>query len=804
MHSFLQDLLFALRTCRRTPVFAVTAVATLALGIGATTAIFSTVNAALLRPFPYPRPDDLYAIGQRFVDGSLTSGLIAPVEFTRLNRAGSSVMRAAGVNRFDTTLLRDDAAPMRTEVYSATEGFFEVFGLPMTLGRSFAHEDHFPRGPGFVVVSYRAWRDIFGSDPGIIGRSVRFSDVTMTVIGVAARDFDVPHAADFWINVRIDPMGLGHGFQSYLRAQPGTRPDRLRADLATLMAGIVHDLPGSGENGRAFVIEPFASSVIGDLGPLLLVLLSGTVLLLVLTCVNVTNLFLARGSTRVREIALRAALGAGRGRIARQLVTESLVVAAGGAVVGWWLAYAGVRVLLVLGASRLPRLDAVPFDSRVVLFTVATLLAVGALVGLAPAFQLARTDLRESLSEGGRTGSKGRGTYRTLAAMVIAEVAVAVTLVAGAGWLTRSYANLSTKSPGFKTDGRLEFEVILPFSRYRPPEVISWSHNLFEQLRKMGGVVAVGSASTFPLRPAIDNTPVVSVIGVPVDPTRPGVVARMRMVSPGFFDAMGMRMLNGRGFTDDDRQTTAPVAIVNETFARRYMPGRKPTAMQLAWGFPAPDLKTQRPIVGLVNDARHAALSIEPEPAFYLPLDQSPFWRQAVVVETKLADPTRLVPLIRAEVKRLDPQLAVEPEAVSAIVASTISRQKLGMDLMLVFGAIALVLAAVGIYGVIAYGASQRTGEVATRMALGASPSNIFWLIVDQGRTLAVMGAVIGLAAAYATGRIASSWLFQVHASDPLILVASLGLVLTMTLAATVIPARRAARVNPLVAMRAE
>jgi putative ABC transport system permease protein len=796
------DLLYAFRTFRRAPAFALTAIVTFALGIGATTAMFSTVNAALLRPFPYPHAEDLYAISQRFTDGSLTSGLIAPVEFGALNQPGSSVMRAAGAIRLETTFLRDDGTPMLAEVYAASEGFFDIFGLPLTLGHGFAPADHVLQGPGFTVMSYRVWRDVYGSDPQIVGRRVRFSDVTMTVIGVAARDFDVPHATDFWFNARLDPRNLGHGYWSYLRAKPGTRPDRLRADLVTIMAGLIHDMPGSGENGRAFVVEPFASSVVGDLGPILIVVLSGTVLLLVLTCVNVTNLFLARGFARVREMAIRTALGASRARIARQLVTESMVLAAAGAAAGAWLAYAGVRLLLNLGAARLPRLDVVPFDARVWLFAGAVLLITGVLVGLAPSWQLARHDLKGALNEGGRTESKGRGTYRMLAAMVIAEVAVAVTLVAGAGWLTRSYANLYTKSPGFKTDNRLEFELNLPFSRYRPPQVISWSHDLLDHLRKLGSVVSVGSASSFPLRPAIDSTPVVRVIGVPVDPTRPGVVSRMRVVSPGFFHAMGMRMLSGRGFTDDDRATTAPVAIVNETFARRYMPGRNAIQMQLAFGFPAPDLRKPVPIVGLVNDVSHVSVSVDPEPAFYLPLDQSPFWRQAVVVETSLPDATRLVPLIRAEVKRLDPQLPIDPETVRAIVASTMSRQKLGMDLMILFGAIALGLADVGIYGVIAYASSQRTGEVATRLALGASPSSIFWLMLGQGRTLAAAGGVIGLAAAYATGRLASSWLFEVRATDPLILVASLALVLAGALVATVIPARRAARVDPVVALR--
>jgi putative ABC transport system permease protein len=801
MSDLLRELRFAARTLRRTPAFTGAAIATLALGIGATTAIFSTVNAALLRPLPYPRWQDLRSVRTRFTDGSLTSGLLAPVELARLN---DPVVRAAGTLRIDATLIRNDGTPVQSTVYGVTEGFFDLFGLPMTLGRGFTHEDYVGQGPFVAIVSHRVWREMFASDPNMVGTTVRFAELSTTVVGVVARDLDLPQGTDFWFNVRMNPQSTAHTLDAYLRAPPGTTPERLRGELASVMAGLARDFPGP-ETNRDFVVRPLVDAIVGDLGPTLVVVLSATALLLVLACVNVTNLFLARETARAREMTVRAALGASRWRLVRQLLIESVALATGGAVAGLFLAYAGVRLLLLFGASKLPRLEAVPFDVRVLLFTGATVLVSAVLVGLAPALHLTRADLKALINESGRTATGGRSTYRLLRAMIVVEIAVAVTLVAGAGWLVRSFNNLQTSDAGFKSEGRVVFDLLLPFSRYKSPaQALSWSHELQDRLRGISGVVGVGSASSFPLRTDRDATPLVDIQGEPGDSKRTPVVSRMRIVSPGFFKAMGITMVSGRPFTDDDRPTTAPVAIVNQTFVRRYLGGKQPSTVQIAFGFPTVDPGTLRAIVGIVHDVKYASLNAEPEPAFYLALDQRPMLRQSVIVATSLADPNGIVPALRAEVKRMDPQLALEFESVAAIVASTISRQQLGVDLMLVFGVIALVLAGVGIYGVVAYASAQRRGEVATRIALGAQPGNIFWLIMGQGRTLAAVGSLLGLMTAYSAGRIASSWLYEVRASDPLILTLALVLVLGMTLLAMVIPARRAARLDPVLALRSE
>jgi putative ABC transport system permease protein len=804
MGELFQDLRFALRTLTKTPAFTLAAIATLALGIGATTAIFSTVNAALLRPLPYPGGNDIHSVRTRFTDGNLTSGLLAGVELSRLNDPKLSVLRAAGTQRVDAVLLRNDGTPVPAAIFGVTEGFFEVFGLPMTLGRTFTHDEHVGQGPPVVIMSHRVWREWFAGDPKIVGAPVRLAETGMTVIGVAGRDFDAPQGADFWANVRMNPQGTAHVFDAYMRTRPGTNPEGLRSELATVMAGLARDYPGP-ETNRDFIVTALVGAIVGDLGPTLVVVLAATALLLILACVNVTNLLLARSAVRAREVAVRSALGASRGRIVRQLLTESALLALGGTIMGLFLAYAGIRALLVIGAAKLPRLESVAFDANVLLYALAAMVVTTMLLGLAPALRLAATDIKTLMNEGGRTSTGGRTTHRVMGVMIVAEIAVAITLVAGAGWLVRSFTNLRTSDPGFSSSGRVIVDLVLPFQRYREPaQTETWSRDLYAQLRGLGGVVGVGATSSVPLRADRDATPLVQISGEAGNPLRIPVVSRMRIVSAGFFEAVGIRVLSGRGFTDDDRMQTAPVAIVNQTFVRRFLNGQDPTRTLISYGFPTVDPKSRRPVVGVVNDVRYASLSTEPEPAVYVVETQVPFLRRAVVVATGLAEPASLVPAIRDVVKKADPLLAAQFQTMPDLVTSALSRQQLGTTLMMVFGAMALVLAAVGIYGVIAYASAQRSAEVATRMALGATPANIFWMMIGQGRTLAAAGAILGLAGAYATGRLASSWLYQVRAADPMILTLAVGLVLAITACATLVPARRAARTDPAQALRSE
>ena len=805
MTSVLADIRFALRGLRRAPAFSLAAVATLALGIGATTAIFTAVNAALLKPLPYPDSEDLYAVRTTLTDGRVTTGLVSAVELIRLNESRISIVRAVASSLpQELTLLRDDGQPMKATVYGVTEGFFDTFGLPMTLGTGFTPEHYAGQGPPVIVLSRRAWRDVFNNDPAIVGKAIRFAEFpATTIVGVAPQDLDLPRGTDFYFNLRLNPTDVGHGLEGYMRIKPGTSIDRVRDEMSGVMVAVIRDFPLTG-NTRVYVVRPLVDQIVGDLSTILIVVLSATGVLLVLACVNVTNLLLARGAARAREMAVRVSLGAGRARIVRQLLTESVVLATAGAVTGVLLGFGGLRLLLSAGAATLPRLETVTIDGTVLLFALAILVASSVIVGFAPALRLAGTDLKTLMNESGRSAAGGRATTRWLGTLMVAEIALSVTLVAGAGWLIRSFANLRAVNAGFIGSGRLLFDVGFNGPKYpNPPAVDNAWQDLLGRVRQLPGVVAVGTTSNFPLRLQPEASLLLQFKGEPFDANNP-MGARQRLAGPGFFKAMGTPILTGRDFSDADQPGTQSVALVNRTFANRYLKGRDPIGVRFMSGYPDIRPESETEIIGVVDDIRQKSLSEAAEPAFYSSDRQIVNRRRTVVVHTTLADPMTLQSAIRSEVSRADPQIAVNFVLASELMGNTLQRQELGMTLMLVFGAAALALAAVGIYGVIAYASSQRSGEVATRLALGATQTNVFWLMLRQGRTLTLVGAGIGLAAAYATGRFVTSLLFEVQAADPLILAAAALIVVAIAIVATIIPSVRAAMISPARVFRAE
>jgi putative ABC transport system permease protein len=800
MGRLMQDVRFFWRTLRRTPAFPLSAIATLAIGIGATTAIFSTVNAALLKPLPYPNSGDLYALRTALTDGRVTTGNLSPVEILGLNDPNLSIERAAALLANDVTLLRDDDTPIKTRAYVISEGFFELFGLPLSLGT--VPPPPPPNSPPMsAVISHRVWQDMFGGAPDVIGRPVRFAEVSVTVGAVAAREFDTPPGADFWIPIALNPTGVNHSFEGFMRVKPGTTQAQVESQMGGVLASIARDYPISVEN-RVFVVRPLVASIVGDLGPILLVVLTATAVLLLLACVNVTNLLLARGAARSREMAVRVALGAGRWSIVRQLLTESLLLATVGAVIGVFAAWSFVRVLLTMGASQLPRLESVSFDGRVLLFAVVTLIVSGVLVGFAPALRLAATDVRTLMNESTRSASGGRGTMLWLGGLTVAEVALAVTLVAGAGWLVRSFDSLQRVDPGFMSDGRLTFDVGFFGPDFSPNTKVHAAYMaLFDSLRRIPGVAGVGATFNLPLRQGPENAVMIRPVGDPVDVRHN---SRQRLVSPGFFSAMGVRLLAGREFTEHDRGDSLPVAIVNRSFADRYLATRDPLVVRFHAGYPEINPKIEWSIVGVVEDVRQRTLSAPPEPAYYTTYQPGTPPPQTVVVHTTAGDSPSLRETIRAEARKLNPLMVVEIERLSDVVRATLTRQQLGMMLMLVFGAAAVALAAVGVYGVIAYTAAQRQGEMAIRLALGATGRDVFRLVLTQGRRMALLGATLGVIAAYTAGRVVSSQLYDVRASDPLILGFSTLLVVAIALVAIVIPAIRASRIDPARVLRLE
>jgi putative ABC transport system permease protein len=812
--TLFQDIRFALRSLRRAPAFPLAAIATLSLGIGATTAIFSTLNAVLLKPLPYPKAEDVYNIRTTLTDGRVTTGMLSNGEVSRLNDPKLSIERAAGMQTADLTLIHPDGAPQHVKIYGVTEGFFELFGLPMTLG-GFVHDHFVPQPPPapnappaqgtppVVVISHRVWRDLYQSDPNIVGKPIRFLEVATTIAGVAPRDFDTPHGGDFWFGQRLGNDDINHFLDGFMRLKPGVNLERANAEMASVMAGLARDFPASDLN-RAYVTKPLVASVVGDLRPILIIVMAATGLLLLLACVNVTNLLLARGAARAREMAVRVSLGAARGRIIRQLLTESAILSVAGAVLGVGIAYASVRALLALGASRLPRLDAVSFDGRVLLFALGALIVSGLLVGFAPALRLAATDVRSLMNENSRSASGGRGTSRWLSVMTVAEIALAIMLVAGAGWLVRGFANLRNTDLGFVADKRLVMDVSFLGAKYpNGDSVREASRQLLDQLGSISGVTAIGATSHFPMRATPESSLIAQLHGEPLDDKHP-IGTRQRIVSQGYFATVGTKLLQGRDFGPDDRNGNRAVAIINKAFVKRYLGNRDPIGLQFSAGYPRPNPQNEVTVIGVVDDVRQKSVSDEPEPAFYSPILQLPARRQTFVIATSAENVGALQSAVRDVMRRFDSQIAVEFELVTEVVASTLRRQQLGMTLMLIFGGVAILLAAVGIYGVVAYAVSQRRGEMATRLALGATPQSVFWLVMRQGATLGLIGTAIGIGIAYLSGQIVASQIYAIRASDPLMLGTAIVIVAGITAVATMIPAWRASRLKPSGVLNAE
>ncbi|HEY2853639.1 MAG TPA: ABC transporter permease, partial [Gemmatimonadaceae bacterium] len=774
METLLQDIRVTLRAFRRSPGFPLTAIATLALGIGATTAIFTTLSAVLLKPLPYPNAGDLYSLRTALTDGRVTTGLLSGAELYRLNDPKLSVERAAGLQSGDLTLLAADGTPSHVHGGFVTEGFFELLGLPMTLG-GFSHADfkvlpppppNTPPQPGpppAVVISTRMWKQLYNSDPAVVGKPIHFAEFNSTVSGVAPRDLDLPHGADIWIANPTPPTDANHGNEGFLRLRPGTTIERAKAEMTTVMNGLANDFPASDQN-RVYVTRPLVDSIVGDLGPILIIVLSATGLLLLLACVNVANLLLARGAAQAREMAVRAALGAGWGRLVRQLLTESMVLAVAGTMVGVGVGALGLRGLLAIGASKLPRLDSVTFDTRALIFSLIVLVITGAIIGLAPAMRLLRSDMKTLMNDSSRSASAGRGTTRWLMAMTVAEVALAIMLVAGAGWLVRGFANLRNTDAGFVTDKRLLFDVSFFGAQYRTPDAVRQAElDLLAAVKNVHGVTNVGLASAYPMRGTLESSLLLKFHGEPYDAANPAGT-RGRIASQGFFGAMGTPIIKGRDFGTGDLPKTLPVAIVNRVFVERYLKGRDPIGVQFSAGYPAPDPKNEVTIVGVVGDIRQKSLSDPPEPSYYVPLTQLPIPSATAVVAMSQSDPVAVEQGIRAEVRKINPTMALDFELASDLVGGTIRRQELGMALMLIFGGIAIVLAAVGIYGVVSYAGSLRREEMATRLALGASPRSVFLLVMRQGATLALIGAALGLGLAYFSGQVISNRVYAIRA----------------------------------------
>ncbi|HJR58078.1 MAG TPA: ADOP family duplicated permease [Vicinamibacterales bacterium] len=797
-------LVSVLRGLVRRPTLILAATATLALGIGAATALFSTVNAALLKPLPYSRAEDIYTVRTFFPSGRFTSGLVATEELAALRQMSDAVLASAAVFRSDSVI---DSGSTRRQVtgYGVSETFFDLAGTPMALGHALAPADHVRGAPRSIVLSHALWISAFGGRADVVGHTVTLGGEPARVAGVAPAGFDLPAGTDLWWNLYEGPANIGHLYEGYVRLTPGVTVESLHGRMTQAMAALGAKYPDQ-NNGRAFRLRPLLDDTVGDLGPVLIILFAATGLLLVLASVNVMNLLLARSTGRSREMAVRAALGASRRRIMAHMLSESLVISAVGGAAGIGAAYAAVRLLERLGGSRLPRLDSIGFDGAVWSFVGATIVLTGLVVGILPALRTARTDLSAVINESGRTVHGSRTTRRMLGLFVVVEIAVAVALVAGAVRLVRSFDHLHGIDPGFVAGDTLVVDVLLPANPYGNQQRINaWWETVEHRLRDVGAK-RVAAASALPLQHEWDTTTFVDISSrrdIPPD-QRPN--GRLRRVSADFFSVMGVSLVAGRSFTRDDAPGAPGVAIVNQAFVRRFLGAADPLRERVS-GFryrrvDGRVIPEEVAIVGVAADVRFADLTVPAEPTVYVPITQMVVLRQSLVLTAANGAAEQLVPAARQALAAVDPNVAVEFGSMLSLVASSLERQRLGMLLMSAFGAAALLLTTIGVFGVIAYVVAQRTTEMAVRQALGATRPQVFWLVLSHGAVMSAAGIGLGVVLAWWTGRLLASYVYDVNAADPLVLGGSALLVALVAVSATLIPASRAARGELVRALR--
>ncbi len=831
MQTLWQDLRFGARMLVKKPGFTLVAVLTLALGIGANTAIFSVVNATLLRPLPFPQPDRLALF---WGSKPRTNMPQLPLSLPNFNDVRAQCQSCESLSAWTighsnlTQGPTQDAEPERVQYAIVTADFFATLGVQPLFGRAFRAEEDNPGQASAVIISHSLWRRRFGADPAAVGKTITLDGQPREICGVLPAGFrfaSFPKETEVWMPFGLDPFrGRRHarGAQALgvvARLKPGVTLQQTQAELDVISRRLEQAEPFFNTNWRlqAVALHEQAS---GKLRRGLFVLLGAVAFLLLIACVNVANLQLARAAARRREIAIRVALGAGRFRIVRQLLVESLLLAGLGGMAGALLAWWGVDLfaLIPYNAPNLFTPYTVPaeqigVDGRALGFTCLVTLLASILFGLAPAWRLgqaAKTNTQTALKEGGAQASQGTGRWRGL--LVTAEVALALMLLIGAGLMIRSFARLQGVDPGFDPQNVLTCDINLPESKYQRPQAAQFYERLLERVAALPGVSAAGAVEFLPMSGMDSNTGLL-IEGRPRPAPSERIFAHHRVVTPDYFRALGIRLLQGRGFTAADNDKAPRVAIINETMARRYWPGENPIGKRAALDIEAmrfhpdraPDFDLAlglREIVGVVADVKHAGPAGETVPEFYAPLAQRPARDMTLVVRTA-ADPAEALSLVRREVYALDKDQPVDnASTMSEWLAASVAQPRFNFLLLTVFAAVALALAALGIYGVMAWTVAQRTQEIGIRMALGARAQDVFRLMIWQGMKPAMLGVALGLLGAAALTRLMKSLLFEMSATDPVTFVVIALLLTLVALAACYIPARRAAKVDPMVALR--
>ena len=808
MGTFLQDIRYGLRRIVQNPGFSAIAVLTLALGIGATSTIFSVVNAVLLRPLPFHDPQHLVAVSQVTTD---TQAGAVPMSFTKYEaiRDQSQSLARIAVYYPISPSLGGESEPEQIAAARVSGDLFGLLGVAPQLGRGFDAAEMTPGGADAAVITDGLWHRRFGGEPTVLGRTLRLDGKDITVVGVLPAAFRFPlqlPEPQVWMPRVSEPDALTpaqvHSGASYLsfvaRLQPGRTIAQAQAELDTINARY-REQYGSYVDATRFRLQAqsLAESLVGTSRPPLALLLAAVAFVLLIVCTNVASLQLARGSARVREMAVRKALGASRVRLVRQLLVESLALSLVGGALGLLLALAAVPLAQQITAGTLPRLEETRVDGTVLLFSLALCGLTAVAFGVVPALHASRGDLQTGLRQGGRGSSDGAARSR-LRVLFVGEVAVALVLLTGAGLLVRSLAGLVSVDPGFKPQGVTAIPITLPVARYsQPARQADLFRQLLERAAALPGVKAAAATSYVPLSGAfrfVFFCPEGRVCeGIGKDP-----VIAQRQITPDYFEATRTPLRRGRAFTAADTAQSLPVVIVNETTARRYWPGADPIGKHLANSRD----KVQREVVGVAADVKFRSLDAPNIEEMYLPLAQSP-WPSMTVLVRSDADPRPLVAAVRQELARLDPDIAVSGvQSLDEIVSGSVAQPQLVERVVAVFAALALVLASIGIYGVMSYSVAERTRELAVRMALGAGPREILRLVLGEGLGLTAAGLVLGLAVSLAATRLMSSLLFGVSATDPVTFGGAVGVLAATALLASFLPARRGMRLSPVRALR--
>ena len=818
MEAFLQDLNHSLRMFRQHRAFTAAAIAALALGIGANTAIFSVVSAVLLKPLPYPEPANVVTFLTTSPQGSGPGA--SPAKFQHW-REQATVVRDVTAYRGYVMNYTGGAAPEQLRAGQVSVDYFRLFGAPVVLGRTFSAEEDRPGGERVAILSYGLWQRRFGGDANVLGRSISLSGDPYTIIGVIGSSFDISEfgpVPELWVPFQLDPntVDQGHFFQAAGRLKAGVSLEQAQARLKLSADDFRRKFPNGFPADNAFSLDRTQNVFVRNARPTLYVLSAAVALVLLIACANVANLLLVRATARRREIALRAAIGAGRGRIVRQLLTESVVLSVAGGVLGLALGTLGIKALLSINTAGLPRVGengvVVGLDWRVLLFTAVVAIGTGVLFGLIPALQSARTDLNASLKDAtGRSGSVFRHN-KARSLLVVVEVAMALLLLVGSALLIRTIVALRTVDPGYDTHNVLTMRMSLTGEQFaKTASVERLVKDGLDKLRAIPGVEAATATCCVPLEGGYGLP--FRILGRPLEkgPFHGG--GAWLTLSPGYFDVFKMKMKRGRAFTERDDASAPAVVIINETMAKQFWKDKDPLADRIMIGAGVMKelaAERDRQIVGVVNDVRDGGLNNDPQPHMYVPNAQVPDALNALNVRiTPVAwvvrtttEPYALSNTIQSDLRQTTGLPVSDVRSMDEVVSRSISRQRFNMFLMTVFGASALLLAAIGIYGLMAYSVEQRTQEIGIRMALGAEAGQVRKMVVFQGMRLAIVGVVVGLGAAWGLSRLMASLLYGVKATDPAVFAVMPVLLAVVSFVAVWLPARRASTVNPLVALR--